>query len=176
LISLRQKERLKACLAGWDRKFLGEELPTPLLRVRVEANRKCEPGSILINEAGELEGLIANRRLDAVNEGHAIPADLIRKVIDDVENHQKSLPVRIGLIFHSDTSTPQVVEVTEDSPADEAGFETGDVIVEVNDRKIGGFGDLVEALKFLPGRKSASFRVLRDLEKRVIQVIPEFVE
>ncbi|MDF1756072.1 MAG: PDZ domain-containing protein [Verrucomicrobiales bacterium] len=176
LTSLLPEASFQTRVAGTDREYLGKELPSPMLRVRVQADMKCDPGTPLLNEAGELEGLISNRKPPAPNEAHAIPADVIRKVIIDVENHRKSAPVWVGMIFRSKCSTPQVVEVKDDSPASDAGFQANDIVLEVNDRKIGDLGDLVEALKLLPGEKAATFKVLRELDEKELKVVPKFVE
>jgi S1-C subfamily serine protease len=80
------------------------------------------------------------------------------------------------MILNSDTSTPKVIEVKENSPANQGGIKPGDVILEVGDHKIGQFGDLVEALKMLPGEKSTTFKVLRDLDRVELTIVPKFVE
>jgi serine protease Do len=54
-----------------------------------------------------------------------------------------------------------VADVKPDSPAAEAGFEPGDVIVAVNQRKIGNVTDYNNALKSAEQRGSATFLVRR---------------
>lgn len=163
-------------LAGKDRHYLGKELPSPMLRFRMDSDVDCTPGIPLINELGELEGLVASSNLSEPNEGHAIPAAMIRKVISDVQSHQKSGPVWVGLVFQSDSSTPQVVEVKKDSPAEKSGIKCLDIVLEVNGTQIFELADLVEALKFLPGERPSRFKVLRDLDVKEMEVIPRFVE
>ncbi len=163
-------------LAGWDRHYLGKELPSPMLRFRMDSDVDCAPGAPLVNEVGELEGLVVSSNLTEPNGGHAIPAGMIRKVIRDVLSHQKSGPVWVGMVFQSDSSTPQVVEVKKDSPAEKSGIKPHDVILEVDGTQIFELDDLVEALKFLPGERSSRLKVLRDLDVKEIDIIPMFVE
>lgn len=176
LTSLLPTARLRTRLAGKDREYLGHELPSPMLRIRGESNDICEPGTPVINENGELEGLVANRKLQSPNEAHAIPAGVIRKVINDIENEGKSAPVWVGMILRSNSSTPQVIEVKTDSPAEAAGIEPHDIILQINERKITAIDDLVEVLKLLPGKKKARFTVLRDLDEIHLQVVPRFIQ
>jgi S1-C subfamily serine protease len=55
-----------------------------------------------------------------------------------------------------------VTDVKPDSPAAEAGFEPGDIIAAVNQRKIGTVADYNNALKAAEQRGSATFLVRRD--------------
>ncbi|MDF1815496.1 MAG: hypothetical protein P1V20_25075, partial [Verrucomicrobiales bacterium] len=84
LLSLLPGAELKTRLAGKDRIYLGKELPAPMLRLRVEQGYDWQPGTPVINKEGELEGIMASRKLPRANEAHAVPADVIRKVINDV--------------------------------------------------------------------------------------------
>ena len=65
-----------------------------------------------------------------------------------------------------------VSEVVDDSPAENAGIEDGDVIVEFNGKKIEDASGLVEAVKKSEIGTSVPITVLRDGEKKTLHVEP----
>jgi hypothetical protein len=108
----------RTTVAGKDRSYLGEPLSQPLLRVRIEdAEHFCRPGMPLFNRKGELEGILTDRDLASKNEAHAIPASRLRKLVRDFEKFNRTGIVWVGLVFHNQTSTPEVLEVRDNSPA-----------------------------------------------------------
>jgi C-terminal processing protease CtpA/Prc len=61
-------------------------------------------------------------------------------------------------------------EVVEDSPAEKAGFESGDVVVEFNGRSIYDADDLTKAVRKAEPGSTAKAIVLRKDQKKTIQV------
>jgi serine protease Do len=61
-------------------------------------------------------------------------------------------------------------EVVEDSPAEKAGFESGDVVVEFNGRGIYDADDLTKAVRKAEPGSTAKAVVLRKDQKKTIQV------
>ncbi len=64
-----------------------------------------------------------------------------------------------------------VKEVLEDSPADSAGIQENDVIIEFNGKKIFNSDDLVKAVRRIPPNTKVSIILVRDGEKKTIQLI-----
>ena len=106
-------------------------------------------GGALLNSGGELIGIntaIYTNGFDRSNKGvgFAIPANMVKRVMDDLINHGKVLRSWIGVqIQPIDESSAQamglntrkgalVADVVNDGPAEKAGVETGDVILEFN--------------------------------------------
>ena len=93
----------------------------------------------------------------AENVGFAIPISLATPIIDDLRAGR--LPAFLGV--QTETLTPEaadelgvdadagavVVDVTEGSPAEDAGIENGDVIVEIAGDTIRATGDVPEAIR-----------------------------
>jgi len=69
------------------------------------------------------------------------------------------LPERDGLLVRG---------VEDDSPAQRAGIERGDLLVAVGGRELGGLDDLFDALE--PGAGPLSLRVVRGTEERDVEV------
>lgn len=67
------------------------------------------------------------------------------------------------------TSGVMILNVIKDSPAETAGFEQDDVVIEVNDEAIGGdVGALVERIREAGSGSHVKFTVLRDGQRRTL--------
>ncbi len=168
-------ETCKSTIAGKDSSYRGEILSPPMLRIRVAgAKHFGHPGASLINEKGEIEGILTERVLEHEYEAHAIPASQLRKLIFELEHFKRSGPVWVGLLFHDQSSTPIVLEVRPDSPASEAGIEAGDIVLHLNQVEIEDLGDLIEAIHDLAAGEDAELTLLRGLDEISLHVVPTF--
>lgn len=163
-------------IAGKDQFYQGKELPVPMLRVRVEDDSICQPGTPLINSRGELVALLTDRKMLEKNEAHAIPAAVLLKILADYKTFQKTGPVWIGAVFQSGVTTLEVLEIRKGSPASKGGIKVGDVILSVADTTVNDFSSLVEVFQSLPAGKETKFKVLRGLDEKELTVVPEFVK
>lgn len=167
-----------ACLttvAGKEWSYRGERFPLPLLRLRVsESGPHCHAGTPLVCDGGRLVGILTGQQPGGKDEVYAIPASRLRKLVEDIKRHNRSGRVWIGLVFHDDSSTPEVVAVKADSPAAEAGIEPGDVILAMDGTEIESLADLVESIHNLPAGETTQFRILRGLEEHSVSVTPRF--
>ncbi len=167
----------RSTVAGKDWSYRGEQFRLPLLRLRVsEASSPCQAGTPLVSADGHLIGILTDHSLDSSGEVYAIPANRIRKLVEDVKRHNRSGPVWIGLLLHKESSTPEVVEVKPGSPAAEAGVKEGDVILSIGKGAIGSYDDLVEAILNLPAGQTVEMKVLRGLDEHPLTITPRFAE
>lgn len=167
-----------ACLstvAGKDWSYRGETFTYPLLRLRVsETKTHCHAGTVLVDERGDLLAILTCQETETEGEVYAIPAARVRKVVEDMKRHQRSGPVWVGLVFHNESSSPEILEVKVDSPAATAGLQKGDVIISMNGAEIQSLDDLVESIHNLPAGEAAKVRLLRGLEEKEVDLVPEF--
>jgi len=164
-------------VAGKDWSYRGERYSMPFLRVRVaNPDEFCNSGTPLISSEGELAGILTGQELDNNGETHAIPVSRIRKLVEDVKRYKKSGPVWIGLIFHNETSTPEVIEVKSGSPAEEAGMKVGDVILSMNGSETASLEDLAEVIYDLPAGEATEVTVLRGLSGETVSITPRFAD
>lgn len=142
-------------------------------------------GGALINTKAELVGVntaIFSRSGGSNGIGFAIPAEMVKRVVDAAVNEGMIVRPWLGLKAQSvtfDIAKAQgltrpvgvmVTEVFEDGPADEAGLKRGDLITEIDGREV--FDE--KGLKFLaatrsPGERS-NLRVLRAGKYETVQV------
>ncbi len=163
-------------VAGKDQLYQGKELPAPMLRVRVEDDSVCQPGTPLINARGELEALLTDRKMVGDKEAHAIPAAVLQKMITDYQTHKRTGSVWVGAVFQSGATTLEVLEVREESPASKGGILVGDVILKVANAEVNDFPSLAEVFQSLPAGKETKFVVLRGLDEKELSVVPEFAK
>lgn len=162
-------------ITGKEWNYRGVNFHSPLLHLRLaDSNQHCQPGTPLINSDGELEGIVTTHKTEAKNEVFAIPACRVDKLITEIKQHRKSGPVWIGLLFHAESSSPEVMKVKADSPSSLAGIKPGDVILGVNNHLVDDLNDLVEIIQSLPAEEKATFRLLREVSEKSVVVIPQF--
>lgn len=124
-------------------------------------------GGALVNTKGELIGI--NTAIISESGGYegysfAIPANLVRKVIDDLKDFGRVQRAILGIGIEEITdeyaaklSLPKVagvlvLNVNEGSSADEAGLKKGDVIIRVNEIATNSIPELQEQVAlFRPG-------------------------
>lgn len=169
----------RSCVLGKDFHHGGEALPRPLLRIRVETpGGPCDlPGTPLLDERGEVAGLLTHREAaDGPRKTHAIPGPFLRKMLWEIETHHRSGPVLLGLHFDIRSSAPEVVGVKSPSPASRAGLKEGDILLSLDGTDVEQFLDVYEISQCLPAGRPTEVKVLRGLEEITLEIIPEFKE
>lgn len=81
----------------------------------------------------------------------------------------------IGMMQGVPTFEPVITEVTEASPASEAGMQNGDLVTEIEGKQIGTWDELVESVQTNAGNPLA-FTVDRDGEPLEFTITPEISE
>jgi Do/DeqQ family serine protease len=139
-------------------------------------------GGPLLNIKGEAIGMNTAIIPDGEGIGFAIPANVIRKVIDDIA--QKGQVIRGWLGIEIQSLTPELAEAFEvpdeegvlvnqvyrGSPAYEGGLQRGDIIVEYDHRKISSPRELKSLVANTPIGEVVELVVKRDKNLRVIKV------
>lgn len=86
-------------------------------------------------------------------------------VVSEISPHiQKSLKIDSGVV---------VEEVLEDSPAEKAGIQEGDIILTVGNHAVSNQGDVREQLKNLEDNQQVELQIIRDGQPLTVQVKPE---
>ncbi len=118
----------------------------------------------------------------SVGIGFAIPANLARNVIDQLKGGGSVKRGWLGVAIQ--TVTKDIAEgvglkeaygaivsaVTTGGPADSAGIKVGDVILEVDDKKIEEMPELPRLIAAIPPNKTARIKIWRDSKSRVVNV------
>jgi S1-C subfamily serine protease len=116
----------------------------------------------------------------AQNVGFAIPISLAKTVVDDIEAGRKPAFLGVGttdltpelksqLDVNADTGAV-VDSITNGSPADDAGIQRGDVIVQIGDDQVKNGGGVATAVrKHHPGDK-VSVVFVRGSDRKTVEV------
>jgi serine protease Do len=144
-------------------------------------------GGPLINAVGEVVGVnsaIFSQSGGNVGIGFAIPIDLAKKVVDHLRKNGKVVRGWLGIraqdlspqiaatsgLSHFAGQIQTVTEVTENSPAAEAGIKVGDVIVEFNGKALTKNPDLRTMIADTgPGQK-IMLKIVREKLERIVSI------
>lgn len=142
-------------------------------------------GGPLINLKGEVVGIntaIFSRSGGYMGIGFAIPINMAKSISQQLITTGTVVRGYLGITIQE--LTPElaksfyvdkqegilVTEVTKDSPAERAGLQTGDVIVELNGEKIEGLGPFRNRIALTPPDTRIRLQVVRDGRKRELSV------
>ena len=143
-------------------------------------------GGALVNTAGELVGIntaISSRSGSFEGYSFAVPANLMLKVVNDLNEYGRVQRAFIGINYNEVTAALSeelnlevnkgvyVANVISEGAADDAGITKGDVIINVNGKSIVSGADLTEALgQRRPGEK-LSVVVNRSGKNKAFEVV-----
>jgi len=151
----------------------------PLLQTDAAVNQG-NSGGPLLNESGEVVGMISMRALFGEGIGFAIPADSIRSAMSSLLQRKKVPRPYIGLKMTTTSPNgnqrqrharcPFVEMVVPNSPADKAGFEVDDQILEVDGRKVIHFDEVQTFVRAAKVGAQASFKIKRGENTQILSV------
>ena len=163
----------------------------------IQTDASINPGNSggpLINMQGEVVGVntaIFSQSGGNIGIGFAIPMDLARKIVDQLRKNGRV--VRGWLGIRAQDVTPQlaaslglarssgvmavVTEVTENSPAAEAGIKPGDVILEFNGKPLPKSQDMPSLVADTPPGQRITLKIAREKNEQIVTArVREFPE
>jgi serine protease Do len=140
-------------------------------------------GGPLVNMRGEVIGINTAIVRGGSGIGFAIPAAMARRVSAQLVENGKVTRGWLGVMLQP--LTPDlaasfgvegargalVSEVQPDSPAAKAGLKAGDVVVEIDGRKVTGPADVARAVGLAAPGRTARLTVLRDRARQTLPVV-----
>ncbi len=141
-------------------------------------------GGALVNLRGELVGVntaILSKSGGNVGIGFAIPINMAREIMTQLIEHgevrrgvlgaqAQDLTPELAAAFNIDRQQGAVVtQVTKGSPADKAGLQTGDVITELNGRKVDSASDVRNRIGLLRIGEEVEMKVVRDGNRKTLK-------
>jgi serine protease Do len=144
-------------------------------------------GGALVNVRGELIGIntaIYSETGGYQGIGFAVPSNLAREVVEQLTTHGRVVRGWVGITRIADVAEEGeqegpggdasggalVVELLRDSPADRAGLEPGDVVVEVDGRPVENAAQLRNELARAAVGAQLRVTVLREGRRRTLRV------
>ncbi|MCD6204517.1 MAG: DegQ family serine endoprotease [Candidatus Marinimicrobia bacterium] len=143
-------------------------------------------GGALVNIRGELVGIntaiATNGGAGNLGIGFAIPVNMAKKVLSDLIEHGKVIRAWLGVSIQNiddpkakalklkEPSGVLIGSVVEDGPADKAGLEVGDVIIEFDGIKVKNVSSLQVLVSNSEVGKEKDVVVIRNKRKKTIRV------
>ncbi|MCB5265240.1 MAG: Do family serine endopeptidase [Candidatus Cloacimonetes bacterium] len=161
---------------------------SPLYQDFIQTDAAINPGNSggpLLNIDGQVIGIntaIASTSGGNIGIGFAIPINLAKRVVDDLVANGKVQRAYIGILpqeitpdlveaFHlAEVSGVLIAKVETDSPAETAGFKTGDVILEIDGEKVSNVARFRIAIATAKIGSKIPIKILRDDKEKVIQI------
>jgi serine protease Do len=143
-------------------------------------------GGPLINLDGEAIGIntaiVSQGRMGNLGIGFAIPIDMAKNIADQITKSGKVVRGYLGLYGQNVTAEMAesfklekaqgviVSEVTKDSPADKAGLKQGDILLEMDGKKIENFTNFRNDIAVLKPDSSVKLLISREGKDEEINV------
>ena len=142
-------------------------------------------GGPLLNIRGEVVGMntaIYSKSGGYMGIGFAIPANMVKAVMRQLIEKGKVVRGWLGVVIQDmDEDLAKsfglekaegvlIAEVSPDSPAGRAGLKQGDIILEMDGRKVPDVGELRNRVALTPPGTKVEFLVLREGKKKRIRV------
>lgn len=143
-------------------------------------------GGALLNTKGELVGIndaIYSTSGGSQGIGFAIPVKMARSIMESMLTKGKVVRGYIGISIQpltadlarqfglKDQNGALLVDVTEGGPAEKAGLERGDVMIEYDGKKIESLPELKNWVASTPPGKSVPVKVMRDGKTVSVNVV-----
>jgi serine protease Do len=152
-------------------------------------------GGALVNLKGEVIGInsaIASRSGGSQGVGFAIPINLAKRVMEDIIREGRVIRGYLGVQIQEidyeiarsmdldDVAGALIADVVEDSPADKAGLETGDLVLRVDNKQIHTASELQNTISGQRQGQKVTLSILRNKKPRNIKVtlgeLPEEID
>jgi len=164
--------------------FQSQEAPSYQDFIQTDAAiNRGNSGGPLVNMKGEVIGItsnIASMTGGNIGIGFAIPSDLARKVVKQLQEKGRVVRGHLGTSSRDLTEEERkalklksrkgsfIVEVTPGTPADKAGIERYDVIVEFDGQPIENTHDLSFKVADTPPGTKVDIKVIRDGKEKIL--------
>ncbi len=170
-----------------DREITIEDVTMRLIQTDTAVN-PGNSGGALFNMNGDLVGIVNAKSSGSGIEGlgFAIPLDNVKEIISDLIEKgyvtgKRSLGISILTISNRQQAAYYgvsklglyVSEISENSLAQEAGFEKMDRIISINDVEVSSFDELQKLYTNITGGSQVNFRIERNGRERQIRFTKE---
>lgn len=163
-----------------------------LIEEAIQTDAAINPGNSggpLLNLSGEVIAINTAVSGEGQSIGFAIPVNIAKRAVESVEKYgeivrpflgiryvlvdeglvdEEDLGIDYGAYISADGDQDAVVK---DSPAEKAGLQEGDIILEVNGERIDTSNSLIKVLgEYFPGDR-VSLKIYRDRGERIVNVV-----
>lgn len=162
-------------VGGIDLKHQGRFFFTSHIRANISVQRG-EGGAPLLDSKGGVVGILISR-VDTGSAAFALPIEAAEKIRKDYMRFKKVRPGWIGVHIKPlkepvSGSTAFVEQVIPAGPAEKAGLERGDILLQIGRQHVTCLEDMIDASFFLSAEDETIVRVARQGSEREFSVMP----
>ena len=162
-------------LVGRESKYKDQSLPLELFRIHHQAEQNPALGHPIFDSAGRLVAINYRKVTEFGNGSFAYPVEVVKRiqnatVIDGVV--QRSW---FGVELLASDPFAYVQGVRQASPAAKAGIVKGDILLQIEERKIRNYANALNAFFYLKEGEEEIVKFLRGTEVIEVTVTPELV-
>lgn len=166
----------------------GESGTDAVVTAAIQTSAAINPGNsggALVNASGELVGITSSiatvsgsdsGQSGNIGIGFAIGSDQARNVAQQLIENGEAVHAQIGVTARDLNQVgpmgAEVAQVTEGSPAAEAGLQPGDVVTAVDDRPVSSTTQLVGMIRAKEVGQTVSITYERDGESSTVELAP----
>lgn len=137
--------------------------------------RPAAVGGPVLNDQGEVIGVVSAMRTvaESASTGIAIEIEAIRRLIDFAESGGTGAMPRpmLGVAIQMANGQVQASQVADGSPAEKAGIEPGDTVLELDGAEVDNAASLLEVINSKAPGSNIKVTILRGGEERGIEVV-----
>jgi serine protease Do len=164
-------------IAGLDRKYLGRYFSTTHLRVNLPTQRG-EAGAPLLNMKGEVVGIVVSS-LENNSGCYAVPVEAAEKIRSDFVRFGQARHGWIGINVSEaaqpvEGSRAEMTQIMEQTPAARSGVKSGDILLQVGQKKITQPEDVLDASFYITAGDTVPIIVIRGKQKMTFEVRATF--
>jgi len=160
-------------IAGFDRKYRGRYFSTTHVRLNLPSQRG-EAGAPLLNMKGEVVGIVVSS-LENNSACYAVPIEVAEKLRSDYIRFGEARHGWIGINVSTarqpvEGSLAEMTQIERGSPAANSGIKSGDILLQVGQRKVTQPEDVPDASFFITAGDVVPITVIRDNQKMIFNV------
>jgi serine protease Do len=160
-------------VAGFDRKYRGRYFSTTHVRLNLPTQRG-EAGAPLLNMKGEVVGIVVSS-LENNSACYAVPIEVAEKLRSDYIRFGEARHGWIGINVSMarqpvEGSLAEMTQIEQGSPAANSGIKSGDVLLQVGQRKVTQPEDVPDASFFITAGDIVPITVVRSNQKMTFNV------
>lgn len=160
-------------IAGFDRKYRGRYFSTTHVRLNLPSQRG-EAGAPLLNMKGEVVGIIVSS-LENNSACYAVPIEVAEKLRGDYIRFGEARHGWIGINVSTarqpvEGSLAEMTQIERGSPAANSGIKSGDILLQVGQRKVTQPEDVPDASFFITAGDVVPITVVRGNQKMTFDV------
>ena len=152
----------------------------------IQTDASINPGNSggpLFNLYGEVVGMNTAIIAQGQGIGFAVPIKVVKEIISQLRDKGRVVRAELGVMIQP--ITPEIAEsfgldepsgalisqIMPGSPAERAGLEPGDIIIEFNNEKVNDFNDLPRMVNLQEVGSKATVIVLREGKEKKLKVV-----